>query len=97
MLVFVGACTVFLGALVEQSTERPTQEEQPAREEPTQEEQPVQEQAHTATINVTGDVAFSCSIGSGGSSRTVDGQAPASFETPVDTDASFDLMNAICT
>lgn len=96
LLIVIAIISAIAGVDREAPVQEPAQEE-PAQEQQQEpvEEEPVEEEA--ATVQVTGDTSFSCSVGNIQSQRTVDGTAPASFEVPVDAGVfSGDAVTAAC-
>ncbi len=106
LLVLVGAGTVILSALTEQPVQEPAQEEQPTQEEqaapdeapgPEPEPEPAPEPPDSATILLSGDAAYSCTIGSVDGSRSVEGTPPQEYEVAVDTGPfDYDMVSAFC-
>ena len=80
-----------------------TQEEQPlgggqtTQEEQTPSQAPVAPGPSTATIRVTGDSAYYCSLGVIGEPETVQGRNPESYEVDVETGGTaLDTVMAAC-
>lgn len=107
LLVLVGACTVLLSAVTEQVAEEPIQEEPPAQEEPAPDEvpdpeldpepEPAPEPPDSATILLSGDAAYSCTIGSVDGSRSVEGTPPQEYEVAVNTGPfDYERISVFC-
>lgn len=76
--------------------EQPLEEDQTADQQPTQQE-PLAPGPSTATIRITGDSSYYCSLGVIGETETVQGRRPASYEVEVATGGTaLDTVMAAC-
>ncbi len=87
----------------EKEEEAATTESAKGQEDPTQEEQPTQQDTQvepaqeTATVEITGNVAYHCTVGLIDSSRIVEGRAPAIYKIKlVPAGTSLDAVMAVC-
>ena len=85
------------GGQTEQEEQQPLGEGPNSQGEQTTQQAPATPGPSTATIRITGDSAYNCSLGVIGETETVQGQSPASYEVEVETGGTaLDTVMAAC-